>query len=133
MISLKLRIIFYTSIPLFVAHGMEEYINHLYNVHSSFKWLFSYFDSMAIPQATFLLFQIAFWLLLIISAVLLSGEKWRLYMMILPGLIFIFELHHFWKAYASWNYYPGVITAIGFPILGFFYWKELIRLFGAKK
>ncbi|MDP3784650.1 MAG: HXXEE domain-containing protein [bacterium] len=127
MISQKLKNIFFISIPVFIAHGSEEYFNGFYNVDSIFKFFFHYFDSMSIPQATFLLFQIMIWLALIIVAFLITSQKWQLRLMVIPGLIYIFELHHIWKALMSGGYYPGVITAIAFPIIGFLFWKELLK------
>ena len=132
MISKKLRIIFVASIPVFIAHGLEEYFTGFYNVDGIFKFVFQPFESMTIPQATFLLFQIMIWLLLIVSALLITNSKWQLRLMIIPGLIYIFEFHHIWKALTSGSYYPGVITAISFPILAFLFWKQLLKEFAAE-
>ncbi len=82
---------------------------------------------MPVLQSTFLLFQIMIWLFLIIFLFLITNEKWQLRLMIIPGLIYIFELHHLWKALIAWGYYPGLITAIAFPIVGFLFWKELLK------
>jgi hypothetical protein len=127
MISKKLKTIFALSIPIFIAHGLEEYLVGFYNVDNIFKFVFRPFEIMTVLQATFLLFQIMIWLLLIISFLLISNEKWKLRLMIIPGLVYIFELHHIWKALILWDYYPGVITAIIFPIIGFLFWKELFK------
>lgn len=127
MISQKLKNIFVVSILVFIAHGLEEYFNEFYNTDSLFKFFFHYFNEMSIPQATFLLFQIMLWLAFIVFAFLIASEKWRLRLMILPGFIYIGELHHIWKALWSWNYYPGAITALVFPVIAVFYWKELVR------
>ncbi len=132
MISQKLKTIFYVSIPVFIAHGLEEYFNGFYNIDSSFKFFFHYFETMTIPQATFLLFQIMLWLAFIVFAFLIASEKWRLRLMILPGLIYVFELHHIWKTLDSWNYYPGAITAIAFTFIAFFFWRELFKEFRTK-
>jgi small-conductance mechanosensitive channel len=43
--------------------------------------------------------------------------------------VYISELHHIWKAVVSWSYYPGLITALAFPVIGFFFWRELIKSF----
>ena len=129
MISTKLKTIFGFSVPLFVAHGLEEYLTGIYGVDSHVRFVLGYFNTLPAPQATFLLFQIMLWLMLIISFVLISGTKWQLRLMMLPGLIYIYELHHIWKALSVWSYYPGLITAVGFPIIGFLFWKELWKIF----
>lgn len=127
MITQKLKTILWLSIPIFIAHGLEEFLNNFYNVDWSTKLVFGFLNQMSIPQATFLVFQIMLWLALIVFAFLISSEKWRLRLMFIPAVIFIVELHHPWSVITSWGYYPGAITAIPLLIVGFFYWIELLR------
>mgnify|MGYP003394007365 CR=1 FL=1 len=127
MITQKLKTILWLSIPIFIAHGLEEFLNNFYNVDWSTKLVFGFLDQMSVPQATFLVFQIMLWLALIVFAFLISSEKWRLRLMFIPAVIFIVELHHPWSVITSWGYYPGAITAIPLLIVGFFYWIELLR------
>ena len=126
MITKRLQNIFLISIPLFIAHGLEEYFTGFYKVDSIFYLVFQYFQSMSIFQATFLLFQIMIWILLIVSYLVLTGGKWLLSLMTFLGLIFILEMEHLLKVLVSWDYYPGALTALLFPVIGFFFWKELI-------
>ena len=56
----------------------------------------------------------------------LASTKWSLWLAIFLGLIFIYELHHLYKALSIGAYYPGILTAIFLYVLGFFYWKELV-------
>ena len=130
--SQKLKNLFYISIPLFISHGLEELFNGFYNVDWSTKLVFRFLYEMPVPQATFWVFQIMLWLALIIFALLITNEKWRLWLMLLPGIIFIVELHHPWSAITSWSYYPGLITSIPVLIVGFLFWKELLKNFAAK-
>lgn len=127
MISSKLKTIFGLSIPLFIAHGLEEYFTGFYNIDSHFLFVFRRFVDISVYQATFLIFQIMIWLLFSISFLLISGVKWQLRLMILLGLGYIYETHHIMKAIYFSSYYPGLITALGFPIIAFFFWRELIR------
>ena|SRR3989344_4647807 len=127
MISQRLKNLFYISIPVFIAHGLEEIFNSFYNVDRIFKFVFGFLETMSVPQATFITFQVMIWIAFIFFAFLIASEKWRLRLMILPGVIYIFEIHHIWKALESWSYYPGVITAIAFPVIGFLFWKELLK------
>lgn len=126
MISQKLKNIFFLSIPVLIVHGMEEYLTGFYNTDSHVKFVFGYLDTLPTPQATFLLFQIMLWLALIIFAILISSEKWRLRLMVIPGLIYVYEFHHIIKALMAGGYYPGIATAWMFPIIAFFFWKELL-------
>ncbi len=126
---MRLKKIFLLSIPVFIAHGLEEYFTGLYNIDSHVQFMFGYLNALPNPQAVFLLFQIMLWFTLIISAILISGEKWQLRLMVIPGLVYIYELHHFWQALAVGGYYPGLITALAFPAIAFFFWKELVASF----
>ena len=129
MISQKLKTIFIISIPIFIAHGLEEFFNNFYNTDWSTKLVFGFLNEMSVSQATFLVFQIMLWLALIVFAFLIANEKWRLRLMLLPGMIFIVELHHPWSVITSWDYYPGAISAIPLLVLGFLFWKELLKNF----
>ena len=131
MISTKLRKFFLISIVLFIIHGLEEYFTGFYDVDPIFKYFFGPFERMSNLQALFLLFQIMLWLLLIISLLLIASKKWQLSLMIIPGLVYIFELHHIYKAVTVGGYYPGLITALAFPFIAFYFWKELIHNWSA--
>ncbi len=123
----KLQKLFLISILLFIAHGFEEILTGFYNIDSHAAFLFGGLAELPNMQALFLLFQIMFWLTLIISYLLLRGPKWQLRLMFIPGVIFVYELHHLYKAIEVGSYYPGLITALAFPVVGFFFWKELLQ------
>jgi len=127
MVSQKLKNIFALSIPVFIVHGLEEYFTGLYKVDSHVKFLLGYLNTLPTSQATFLLFQISLWIVLIVVGILISNERWRLRLMIIPGIIYIYEFQHIWKAVEVGGYYPGLVTAVIFPIIGFSFWKELLR------
>lgn len=132
MISQKLKTIFIISVPIFIVHGLEEFFNNFYNIDWSTKLFFGFLNHMSVPQATFLVFQIMLWLTLIVFAFTIASEKWRLRLMLLPGIIFLVELRHPWSVVTSLDYYPGAISAIPLLILGFLFWKELLKNFAAK-
>ena len=127
MISRRLKTIFIVSVPLFIAHGLEEIFNDFYNIDWSARLMFGFSENMPVSQATFIVFQVMLWLALIVFAFLIASEGWRLRVMFIPGIIYIIEFQHILKALVSWNYYPGLITAIPLVILGFLFWKELIK------
>jgi len=129
MISKKLKAIFGVSIIAFIVHGLEEYFTGFYDIDPIFGWVFNIFSTMSVPQATFLLFQIMFWLALTVLFIAITSDKWRLRLMVISGLIYILELHHFAQAISREGYSPGLISAFIFPIIGFFYWRELIKSF----
>jgi len=123
----KLQKLFLLSIPLFIAHGLEEILTGFYNIDSQVDFWFGGLNSLPTPQATFILFQIMIWLMLIIAYLLLLGPKWQLRLMYIPGIIFVYELYHLYKAIEVGGYYPGLITAIPLYVVGFLFWKELIK------
>lgn len=88
MIPQKLKFLFLLSVPVFIVHGLEEYYTGFYNIEPIFKFFFHHFDVMSVPQATFLVFQIMLWLMLIVAGILLVNDTWRLRLMILPGLVY---------------------------------------------
>ncbi|OGI68833.1 hypothetical protein A3A05_02410 [Candidatus Nomurabacteria bacterium RIFCSPLOWO2_01_FULL_41_12] len=133
MISKKLKNIFALSIPVFIAHGMEEIFNGFYNVDWSAKLMFGFLNGMSVSQATFIVFQFMLWLVLVVFALLIASEKWRLRLMFLPAIIYIVELQHIWMAVKTWSYYPGLITAAPLVIIGLFFWKELIKNYKQEK
>lgn len=129
MISNKLKTIFALSIPLFIAHGIEEFATHFYDTDAWDQAIFgNLFGNLSTHGATFVTFQVMLWLLLIVSYLLISSEQWRFRLMFILGIIFIYELHHLYKAVMLGGYYPGLVTALLFPVIGYFYWRELLRL-----
>ena len=127
MISRKLKTIFALSIPLFILHGIEEYQTGFYSNDELYQFVFRPFLEMSWHQVMFATFQVMLWLLLLVSFAMVASERWRLRMMVVWGFVYIFELHHIWKAIVLGSYYPGLITAFMFPLVGYFFWKELIK------
>ncbi|MDP1625305.1 MAG: HXXEE domain-containing protein [bacterium] len=128
MITKKLKLIFGISIPVFILHGIEEFVTHFSDKDAHAQAIFGMFSSLSNHGATFVVFQIMFWLLLIISLLLIMGGKWQLYTLGIAGIVYIYELHHVYKAIAIGGYYPGLYTSIAFPIIGFFFWKEWLAI-----
>lgn len=123
--SKKLRKLFIVSIFIVYLHFFEEIISGFYQNDWIMKFISSLFQNT--NQAQYYSSHIV-WVLMIGPAALLAlGGKWTLRVLTLYGLFFIFELHHLIDAIRIFNYYPGVITNIAFEIIGFFYWKELIK------
>ena len=129
MITPRLKIIFGLSIPLFIVHGTEEFMTGFYNLNQWHEWIFGLLPFTSVHQATFSIFQVMFWVLLIVSFLLLFSERTRFYVLVLIGIIYIFELHHIVKAALVGGYYPGFLTALFFPIAAFFFWREWLRIF----
>ncbi len=127
MITKRLKIIFALSIPLFVLHGIEEFTTHFYDIDIHSQKIFGVLSGLSNHGATFVTFQVMLLLLLLISFLLILGEKWRFNTLAIIGAIYIYELHHIYKAIMVGGYYPGLYTALLFPVLAFFFWKEWLR------
>ena len=128
MVSEKLKKLTFLSLLLIYAHGIEEIIMGFWKVNSM---LMVWNDRLvSIPHAVYWASHIPFWFFLIPMFLLVLGGKWNLRVLALFGLIFVVEIHHIVSAlFVTQTYYPGLITAIFYPIIGFFYWKELIHNF----
>ncbi len=134
MITTRLKLIFALSIPLFVIHAVEEYLTHFYSLDTFDANLFGYLlGDMTPHQASFFTFETMLILLLIVSAILLISEKARFYMLGFAGFVYLFELSHVVKAFLVGGYYPGVLTALAFPVVAFFFWKEWLKIYSNKK
>lgn len=121
----KLQSLFLLSIPLFIAHGLEEYFNDFYHIDPSIQLIFGRLGfSLA---STFLVFQIVLWLLLILGFILLRKNILSKTISIFMAGLLVFELWHIYKAIMIGGYYPGLYTALLFPTVGYFYWRELIK------
>lgn len=128
MVSKKLVNIIGFSIPLFVAHGLEEYYAGFYIADPLFKFVLLFFKEMGFAQALFLELQIMLWITFLVLFLLLKNKKLLLLVLLnLFGAIFIIETHHLIHALLIGNYYPGLITSLPLLILGYIYWKELIK------
>lgn len=117
------------SIPIFVAHGIEEYLTFSYSSIPSFISIGQTFQVSA--QSGFLLFQLAWWMVLIISVVLIKKRISILAQLLVLALggVYIYELEHIINAVKMGSYYAGLLTSIPLLIMGFLYWKELLKGF----
>ncbi|MDQ3075790.1 MAG: HXXEE domain-containing protein [bacterium] len=127
MITQKLKNIFLLSTFLLILHGLEEIFTGFYKNDSHVAFIFGKLATLPTMQALFILFQIMLWLMLVISYLFLLGPKWHLRLMFIPGLVFVYELHHLYQALSVGGYYPGLLTAIPIYITGFFFWRELLK------
>lgn len=132
MISDKLKKILLLGLVLIYAHGAEEILFGFWKVDSV---LMTWNDSLiSIPQAVYYASHIAWWLLLIPIALLAMGGKWALRGLALFGIVWFIEIHHVLGAiFVTHVYYPGIATAILYPVVGIFYYKELIQNFSRQR
>lgn len=128
MITNKLKAIFAVSIPVFILHGIEEFVTHFYDIDGHSQALFGIFGYFSTRVAPFVTFQIMFWLLLIVVLILLIDRKYQFYTLAIFGLVYIYEFHHIIKAISAGGYYSGLYTSLIFPILAIVFWKEWLKI-----
>lgn len=130
MITKKLKIIFGLSIPLFITHGVEEFVTGFQITDVLDQRMFGiFFGNLTGHDIMFITFQIMLWLLLVIAFLLLLGEKWQFRVLAIVGAVYVYELHHVIKAVQIWSYYPGLITALAFPLVAVIFWKEWFKVY----
>jgi len=125
MISNRLQTLFTLALLLVAAHGVEE-VSTGFMYHDGFV---NYFANIidTKEELFYWSFHIMWWLMLVVAWILIVGKKLIFVPLTLFGIVFFFEIHHLIKGLLSGGYYSGMITAFFYPILGFFYWKELLK------
>lgn len=128
MISDNLKKIFLLGLVFIYAHGIEEILFGFWKVDSVLMTWNNFLTS--IPQAVYYASHIAWWLLLIPIAMLTIGGRWALGGLALFGIVWFIEIHHVIGAvFVTHSYYSGMITALLYPVVGIFYYRELIKNF----
>lgn len=122
----RLRTLLIISIPVFIAHGVEEYLNYFYQNVDFFVNFSQYIKVSA--QTGFLVFQIIWWTILFIIGFLIRQERVSRFLMALVGLVYIYQLEHIIMAIRTGGYYAGLFTSLLFIPIGILFWKELIKV-----
>lgn len=115
----RLKVLISLSVPLLIAHSLEEYLTDFQGWSPAFTEGFQLISGNAI-----LTFLIMMWISFTILAAMAINEHWRLYVAILPAVLFTFEMHHWVEFIIDPHYKGGDITAIAIPVFLYFYWKE---------
>lgn len=125
MISNKLKKLFLLSLLLIYIHGVEEILTGF-----AYKDSFMVFGANLFKTATenfYWVFHLIWWVAVPVLFFLFKQTKLIFLLMSIYGSVFVIEIHHLAKAVILGSYYPGMITAVFYPVLGYFYWKELIK------
>lgn len=125
MISDKLKHIFLLSLILIYVHGVEEIINGFQYSDSFMVYGANLFNTT--PEIFYWVSHLVWWISLPTLFLLFNKNRLGLLLMTLYGFVFFIELHHPIKGLLSGRYYPGMITALLYPVFGIFYWKQIIR------
>ena len=131
MVSDKLRHLFLLSLLLIYAHGVEEIVNGFQDSDSFMIYGANLFNTT--PEIFYWVSHLIWWAFLPILFLLFNKKRLGLILMTLYGFVFFIELHHPIKGLLVGSYYPGMITAMLYPIFGIFYWKQIIKDWKLKK
>jgi len=122
----RLKNIFALSIPLFIAHGLEEYVTGFYAIDSHVEFVFGWLAPTIPLQTSFLIFQLIFWTALVTAYFIIRSGRLVMPLLVILGLLYMYEIHHLIKTFQAGGYYPGLITAIALYCLGVLYWREFL-------
>ncbi|MEO6508331.1 MAG: hypothetical protein ABIO02_00095 [Patescibacteria group bacterium] len=126
MISQIFLAVFLLSIILHYLHGVECIKTKFYDVEPNFYFCTKYFKT--IHESVYYVFHGTLWIAMLMIFFLLLGGNWIFIPLGLYGTTFFSEIHHFVKAVKRKEYYSGAITSFFMPIMGIFYWIELLKL-----
>lgn len=127
MITNRLKTIFYISLIVIYIHGLEEIIGGFQHV-DSFMLAGANFFKVSI-EVFYWSSHIIWWLAVPLLYLIFRNRAQILTLLSLYGLVFVIELHHIAKAAQLGYYYPGMMTAFFYPVVGLFFWKELLNNF----
>lgn len=125
MISKNLTKVFLLSLILIYAHGVEEVLTAFQHNDPFIIFGAQYLNTT--PEMFYWVSHLIWWISIPLLFTIFRESKFIFTLMALYGIVFIIEPHHIVKALLVRNYYPGMITALFYPIVGFFYWKQLVK------
>jgi hypothetical protein len=123
MLTPRLKTIILLSVLMMIIHGMEEIYQGFYETYAFFANVSRMFSTK--EEALFIGFQVTWWAALILFFVLLVSESWRLRMVLLFGLVLLYENQHIYHAILERRYYPGLISALLILPLSVAFWWEI--------
>lgn len=123
----KFQNILLIIIALFILHAIEEWYTEMFNVDWFFMRSASFFHTTS--ETVFLIFELIWCTFLIILFWGILKGKWRFPIMILLGIILLFETQHLISAILAWGYYPGSITSLMLLAVTPIFWKEVIHFY----
>ncbi|HEY4527304.1 MAG TPA: HXXEE domain-containing protein [Candidatus Paceibacterota bacterium] len=126
MVTPRLKMLFALSVPLFIAHGIEELLTSFYAIDSHVAFVFGRLQPLLSLQTSFLILQLVFWTFLVIAYFVLRADRFILPLLLFVGVLYVYELHHLLKTFQAGSYYPGLATAIPLYMIGVLYWWELL-------
>jgi hypothetical protein len=121
----KFQIILGLAFIAMLLHTVEEYTTKLWNFDPFMIYMSARFPISG--ANIYLSAQILVMLLISVVTVLAFKNKFNKPLEIILGLVFFLELLHPYNSLRIWGYYSGLYTGLALLIIGYFYWKELLK------
>lgn len=121
----RLKLILAITVLVMVAHTIEEYVTQLWNFDPFIIAFSQYFQLN--PAIVYLVIQVLALLLIFTVLMLAFRDVFNKFLGIVLGLVFLLELLHPYNSIIQGGYYPGLYSGMLLVIVGYFYWKELIK------
>jgi len=125
MISQRLQTIFFISLGLMYLHGLEEVLTNFQSTDSFMAFGANIFTTT--PESFYWFSHLLWWIAVPILFLIFRKKSFIFLLLALFGIMFFTEIHHLVKAILTKAYYPGMITAFFYPIVGVYFYKELVR------
>ena len=129
----KIKIILLSLPILVLVHGIEEYIVGLRIAVSesmvtgvSLLPVFSNLSKFQSIYIVYIIMQVI--LFTVIAALLTDLKKLRIFVLLIIGLLPIYQTHHIIEAVINLKYNPGLYTSFLFFFIGIVYIKEMVIL-----
>lgn len=119
----KITKLYFLSVPLFLLHVAEEYFTLYYPL------LFGVTYRYDLPKERFITVETIVIIMLFVFAFLLYKKLLPTFALILPGMLYVWQLEHIYYVVNLHIYYQGIFTGLFLVILGGFYWKDIIVFF----
>ncbi len=126
IVSNRLRRIFFVSLGLIYLHGIEEVLTG-FQFNDSFMVFFAGLFDIT-PASFYWISHIIWWVMVpLLYFVFRNNTRVLFPLLALFGLVFVIEIHHLVKGLIAFSYYPGAVTAFFYTVVGYFYWKQVLR------
>ena len=125
MTSKRTNLLFLVALVLVYLHGLEESLTGFQHIDSFMELGGRVFSTSS--ENFYWFSHFTWWLVVPIIFLVFRKKPIILPLLAVFGSVFFIEIHHLVKALLVQAYYPGMITALIYPIFGVYFYRELIR------
>jgi hypothetical protein len=123
IITRRLKTIVLLSVIAMIMHGIEEIHQGFYATYTLFARVSHMFSTKS--EALFMGYQVTWWVALALIFALVLSETWRFRILLVYGLVLVYENQHIYHAILERKYYPGVLSSLVILPLSIAFWWEV--------